>query len=276
MINLYTKIFTKGDSEKGLSSILLRDNVLEITCPNYKGGSPTTVAYTDIKDVSVSIDDVLTLKIKRTVVLVGKFSTEEIRAISIAIQIGKTKPVGKSKEWANYEKKAEKREHRIERRNIIADSISGLKDGILETLKDSPEEIAKAKREEEIELQEEKAKKQRINKIRGTLESLRISLSDSEEEANRKLDELGKLCHSIIYGEDKYDDVSSEALSVYKEGIEIVRAQFPNSDELTLSESRIQKLKEQDKKNNSNVGCIIAAIAIMVIVPLVWWWLENH
>lgn len=276
MINLYTKIFTKGDSEKGLSSILLRDNVLEIKCPNYKGGSPTTVAYTDIKDVSVSIDDVLTLKIKRTVVSVGKFSTEEIRAISIAIQIGKTMPVGESKEWANYEKKAEKRERRIERRNKIADSISGLKDGISEALKDSPEEIAEAKREKEIELQEEKAKKQRINKIRGTLESLRISLSDSEEEANRKLDELGKLCHSIIYGEDKYDDVSSEALSVYQEGIEIVRAQFPNSDELTLSESRIQELKEQDKKNNSNVGCIIAAIAIMVIVPLVWWWLENH
>lgn len=276
MINLYTKIFTEGDSEKGLSSILLRDNVLEISCPNYKGGSPTTVAYTDIKDVSVRIDDVLTLKIKRTVVLVGKFSTEEIRAISIAIQIGKTKPVGKSKEWANYEKKAKKRERRIERRNIIADSISGLMDGISETLKDSPEEIAKAKREEEIELKEEKAKKQRINKIRGTLESLRISLSDSEEEANRKLDELGKLCHSIIYGEDKYDDVSSEALSVYQEGIVIVRAQFPNSYELTLSESRIQKLKEQDKKNNSNVGCIIAAIAIMVIVPLVLWWLENH
>lgn len=276
MINLYTKIFTKDDSEMGLSSILLRDNVLEITCPNYKGGSPTTVAYTDIKDVSVSNDNLLTLKIKRTVVSVGKFSTEEIRAISVAIQIGKTEPVGKSKEWADYKEKAVKIERRIERRNKIADSISGLKDGISEALKDSPEEIAKSKWEEEIELQEEKAKKQRINKIRGTLESLRISLSDSEEEANRKLDELGKLCHSIIYGEDKYDNVSSEALSVYQEGIEIVRAKFPNSDALTLSESRIQKLNEQDKKNNSNVGCIIAAIAILVIVPLVWWWLENH
>lgn len=276
MINLYTKIFTKGDCEKGLSSILLRDNVLEITCPNYKGGSLTTVAYTDIKDVSVRNEDVLTLKIKRTVVLVGKFSTEEIRAISVAIQIGKTEPVGKSKEWANLRKNTEKRERRIERRNKIADSIFGLKVGISEALKDSPEEIAKAKRDEEIELQEEQAKKQRINKIRGTLESLRISLSDSEEEADHKLDELGKLCHSIIYGEDKYDDVSSDALSVYQEGIEIVRSHFPNSEELMFSESRIQKLKEQDKKNNSNVGCTIAAIAILVIVPLVWWWLENH
>lgn len=277
MATLHTKILSIPDEGMAtISSIILRDTNFEITAHAYKGGKTTSVSYVDVKQVHRSPGNTLIVKIKRTEVVLGKFDDDSLNAIIVAISVGQTgEQVSHSKAWKKYISDSEKEQRRAERRRKIADTISGMKDGISEALRNSPEEMAEAKREEEKELQEEKAKKERIDKIRGVIESLRISLSDPEEDANHKLNELGKLCHSIIYSEDKYDDVSSEALAVFQKGIEIVNSKFPNSPVLKLSESRIQKLKVQEKKNKSDTGCYIA-IGIFMLVLLAWWWLENN
>lgn len=281
MAKLYTKIISKPtDEHSSVSSISLKEEDFEISCPEYKGGKATTVPYTDVKGVWRGPNGTLTLKIKRTEFAVGQFDSESLLGITTAITVGQSgERVSESKAWHKYLNDCAKSERRVERRQKIADTIAGVKTGITEgvsnALSDCPEDIEEQKREQARERAEEKATQKRINEIRNELDKVRISLSDSEEEVSHKLTSLGNLCHKIVYGQDKYNEISGEAISVFEEGIEIAEVHFPNLEELNLAKSRVAKLKKQDKKNHSTTGCFIG-IAIFVLILVAWWWLEKN
>lgn len=245
------------------SSIVLHDEHLELSSPNYKGGKVTSVNYSDVKSTSESDQGELILKIKRTEVVLGIFDREIKEAIIRFIEVGKSEPISKSKTWKRYQEDCRKEENRARRKEDRDASIQKIK---------AEAKLALANAAESIFAESSSSKATR--KAREHNQALILLPSDSQEVMADKLQKQFSAYHSMSHNDNIDDELIEEALERISESVELFESKYPNSEMLGLFKKKLARItakNEEDETSEANKtkwGCL--AFVVLMIGMIVW------
>lgn len=266
MIRLNQK-YTGDISENGKPNTLtLHNETLDICAPDYKRGSETTVAYSDIKQIYASKNAII-LKIMRTEVTLCGFSTEDRRDFVRFIEIGRREPLEKSKEYRKYLNDSEKKEQKQELRELKEKTKRKAKAARIAAIADTVDRftVERAKnRQREAEMEFEKEKK--LQEAEDYIGYLIVNYEDDFDSIKRKVSECYTLFNKYSnYSDEDYVPLSDKIHDVFKDNITFLEENYPEEGITERARSLFNKIDKKYKmKSIKNIVEWIVIISLAI------------
>lgn len=266
MIRLNQK-YTGDISENGKPNTLtLHNETLDICAPDYKRGSETTVAYSDIKQIYASKNAII-LKIMRTEVTLCGFSTEDRRDFVRFIEIGRREPLEKSKEYRKYLNDSEKKEQKQELKELKEKTKRKAKAARIAAIADTVDRftVERAKnRQREAEMEFEKEK--RLQEAEDHIGYLIVNYEDDFDSIKRKVSECYTLFNKYSnYSDEDYVPLSDKIHDVFKDNITFLEENYPEESITERARSLFNKIDKKYKmKSIKNIVEWIVIISLAI------------